>query len=55
MASLGYVSGLFHLGLYLYCISFTDERAIHGQLPKVFLPMIGVPDDGDGWKAFVEL
>ena len=34
-------------------LSFKDERAIQGQLHKVFLPMIGVPD-GDVWKAFVE-
>ena len=27
-----------------YLLSFKDERAIQGQLPKVFLPMIGVPD-----------
>ena len=33
-------------GLYLYCLSFKDERAIQGQLP-----MIGVPDV---WKVFVE-
>ena len=38
------MSGLFHLELTLYCLSFKDERAIQGQLPKVFLPMIGVPD-----------
>ena len=40
------MSALFHLELWLYCISFKDERAIQGQLPKVFLPMIGVPDGG---------
>ena len=33
-------------GLYLYCLSFKDETEIQGQLPKVFLPMIGVPDGG---------
>ena len=38
------MSGLFHLELYLYWLSFKDERANQGQLPKVFLPMIGVPD-----------
>ena len=36
------MSGLFHLELLLYCLSFKDERAIPGQLPKVLLPMIGV-------------
>ena len=30
----------------LYCLSFKDERAIQGQLPMVFLPMISVPDGG---------
>ena len=35
------MSGLFHLELYLYCLSFNDGRAIQGQLPKVLLPMIG--------------
>ena len=29
-----------------YIVSFKDERDIQGQLPKVFLPMIGVPDGG---------
>ena len=40
------MSGLFHLELQLYCLSFKDERAIQGQLPKVLLHMNGVPDDG---------
>ena len=40
------MSRLFHLELYLYCLSFKDERAIQGQLPKVLLHMIGVPDGG---------
>ena len=40
------MSGLFHLELQQYCISFKDERVIQGQLSKVFLPMIGVPGDG---------
>ena len=41
------MSGLFHLELWLYCLSFKDEeRAIQGQQYKVFLPMIGVPDGG---------
>ena len=40
------MSRLFHLELYLYCLSFKSERAIQGQLPKVFLPMIGVLDGG---------
>ena len=31
------MSGLFHLELYLYCLSFKDERDIHGELPKAFL------------------
>ena len=30
---------------YIY-LSFNDERAIQGQLPKLFLPMLGVPDGG---------
>ena len=39
------MSGLFHLALWLYCLSFKDEeRAIQGQQPKVFLPMIGIPN-----------
>ena len=42
--------GLFHLELQLYCLSFKDERDIHGQLSKVFLPMIGYPDDGKGGR-----
>ena len=29
---------------YIVYISFKYKRAIQGQLPKVFLPMIGVPD-----------
>ena len=33
-----------------YCLSFKDERAIQGQLPKVLLPMIGVPDGGMGGR-----
>ena len=40
------MSGLFHLELQLYCLCVKDERAIQGQLPKVFLPMIGVSDGG---------
>ena len=44
------VSGLFHLELYLYCIFFKDERAIQGQLPKVLLHLIGVPDGGMGGR-----
>ena len=44
------MSGLFHLELYLYCLSFEDERAIQGQLPKVLLTTIGVPDDGMGGR-----
>ena len=40
------MSGLFHLELYLYCLTFNDEMAIQGQLPKVFQPMIGVLDSG---------
>ena len=42
------MSELFHLELELYCLSFKDERAIQGQLPKVLLPMIGIPD---GWMG----
>ena len=42
------MSGLFHLEL--YCLSFKDERAIQGQLPKVLLHMIGVPDGGVGGR-----
>ena len=38
------MSGLFYLEL--YCLSLKDERAIQGQRPKVFLPMIGVPNGG---------
>ena len=44
------MSGLFHLELYLYCLSFIYERDIQGQLPKVLLPMIGVPDGGMGGR-----
>ena len=40
------MSGLFHLELKQYYISFKDERVIQGQLPKVLLLIIGVPDDG---------
>ena len=40
------MSGLFHLKLYLYYISFKDERTIQGQLPKIVLPMFGVSDGG---------
>ena len=42
--------GLFNLELQLYCLSLKDERAIRGQLPKVLLPMIGVPDGGMGGR-----
>ena len=42
------MSGLFHLEL--YCLSFTDERVIQGQLHKVLLPMAGVPDSGMGGR-----
>ena len=31
-------------------LSLKDERAIQGQLPKVLLPMIGVPDGGMGGR-----
>ena len=44
------MSGLFHLELWLYCLSFKDEIAIQGQLPKVLLPMNGVPDGGMGGR-----
>ena len=44
------MSGLFHLELQLYCLSFKDERAIQGQLPKVLLPMSGVTDGGMGGR-----
>ena len=40
------MSGLFHLELQLYSLSFKDERPIQGQLPKVFLNMIDVPGGG---------
>ena len=42
------MSGLFYLELWLYCLSFKDERTIQGQLTKVLLPMVGVPDGGIG-------
>ena len=29
-----------------YIISFTDEKVIRGQLPKVFLPMISIHHGG---------
>ena len=38
------MSGFLNLELYLCCLSFKYERAIQGQLPKVLLPRIGVPD-----------
>ena len=42
------MSGLFHLEL--YCLSYKHEMAIQEQLPKVLLPMIGVPDAGMGGR-----
>ena len=44
------MSGWVQLELKLYCLSFTDERDIQGQLPKVLLPMIGVHDSGMGGR-----
>ena len=40
------MSLLFHLDLWLYYISFKDNRAIQGQLLKVFLPMLVIYDGG---------
>ena len=31
-------------------MSFKDERAIQGQLPKVLVPMTGVSDGGMGGR-----
>ena len=44
------MSRLFNLELQLYWLSFKDERIIQGQLFKVLIPIIGVPDDGMGGR-----
>ena len=50
VSSLGFKCQDCFLELSLYCPSFKDERAIHGQLPKVLLHMNSVPDGRMGGR-----